>query len=256
MPVRRLVAALAAIVVLGTVAGCAGSAPQLAGRAFLSVGVTDGGAAKPLVAGTRVRIDFRDSDLSASAGCNTLGGPFRADNGTLITDSLAMTEMGCDPDRAAQDQWLAQLLGSRPSIRLAGDELTLQAGTVVVRLMDRRVADPDVALAGPTWTVVSIINGDAVSSVPDGATATLQFHDDGTVSVSAGCNVGNATWVAAAGGIRFGALGLTKKACFGAAGELENAVVAVLAAGDVGATIQASMLTLVAGGRGLQLQAS
>jgi heat shock protein HslJ len=126
----------------------------------------------------------------------------------------------------------------------------------VVRLQDRRVADPDVPLAGPTWTVVSIIDGDAVSSVPNGTTATILFHADGTVSVNAGCNEGQATWAAVAGGIRFSALGLTKKACPGAAGELESAVVAVLTAGDVGATIEAKMLTLVAGGRGLQLSAS
>ena len=101
-----------------------------------------------------------------------------------------MTEMGCDKDRMSQDDWLIALLGSKPAVRLSGDELTLESGPVVVRLLDRRVVEPDVALAGHAWTVVSIMNGDTVSSVPAGATATVTFNADGTLTLNAGCNQG------------------------------------------------------------------
>jgi len=252
----RLPFGLALLVIVGSLAACSGAGGlQVADRAFLSVAVTDGGVARPLVAGTRIRIGFQGANLSASAGCNSMGGPVRIDGGILLVDALAMTEMGCDADRSAQDTWLAAFLGSKPKIALAGDQLTLESGSIVVRLLDRKVVEPDAVLAGTLWTVTSLITGDAVSSVPAGATATVLFNADGTVSVDAGCNQGGGTWKTVAGGIEISSLALTKKACEGPGGQLESAIVAVLGAGTMSASIDSKVLTLLAGGRGLQLQA-
>lgn len=253
---RRLAAATALLAILLTTAGCVGASPGLPNRAFLSVAVTDGGAARPLVGGTRIRLDFRTTDLGASAGCNSMGGTYKIDGGRLVVDAMFMTEMACDEDRMAQDDWLSKLLGSRPAVRLVGDELTLEGGSVVIRLLDRKVVEPDVAITGRIWTVESIISGDAVSSVPAGATATLAFHADGTLDVNAGCNQGSARWKAVGTGIEVSDLGLTKKACEGAGGQLESAVVGVLGAGSIAAAIDGSVLTLQAGAGGLQLRAS
>lgn len=253
---RQLATGIALVAILTAAAGCAASAPSLAARTFLSVAVTDGGAARPLVAGTRIRLDFRATDLGASAGCNSIGGTYRIENGHLIFEGGSMTEMACDPGRDAQDQWLVQVLGSKPAARLNGDELVLESGSTVVRLLDRKVVEPDVALAGTTWTVVSIIAGDAVSSVPQGATATLLFNANGSMSVNAGCNQGGAMWKAVGSGIEVTDLVLTKKACEAAGGQLESAVVGVLRSGSIAASIDANLLTLQAAGGGLQLRAS
>lgn len=252
---RRLATGFALVAILAATAGCAGSTATLADRTFLSVAVTDGGTARPLVAGTRIRLDFRASDLGASAGCNTIGGTYRIDGGRLVFEGGTMTEMGCDQDRDAQDQWLVQLLGSKPAARLTGDELILESGSIVVRLLDRKIVEPDVALTGPTWAVVSIVSGDAVSSVPNGATATLVFRADGSLDVNAGCNQGGARWKVAGTGIEVSDLVLTKKACEGAGGQLESAVVGVLRAGTLAASIDSNLLTLQAGAQGLQLRA-
>jgi heat shock protein HslJ len=249
--------AVAVLVLAGSFAinGCAATAPSLADREFLSVAVTDGGAPKLLAAGTRIRLDFRGTDLGASAGCNSIGGTYRFEGSTLVFEGGSMTEMGCDAERDAQDQWLVQLLGSRPTARLVGDELTLESGSVVVRLRDREVVEPDAALVGPLWTVVSIIGGDAVSSIPDGATATLQFKADGTVDINAGCNQGSGTWATVGSGLQLSAILLTKKACDGVTGALESAVLGVLQSATIAAAIDSKSLTLQAGGQGLQLQA-
>ena len=253
---RSITAGLALLVLMAIGAGCsAAGAPQLTDRAFLSVAVTDGGADRPLVAGTRIRLDFRGTDLGASAGCNSIGGTWSIQAGKLVFDGAGMTEMGCDPARHAQDDWLVELLGSRPTIRLNGNELTLESGTVIVRLLDREVVEPDLALVGPTWTVDSIITGDAVSSIPDGAIATLVFKADGTVDINSGCNRGGATWTAVGNALQIADIGLTKMACEGPGGQLESAVLAVLGAGAIGASIDASVLTLQAGASGLQLRA-
>ena len=149
------------------VAGCTSAAPAgLDGRTFLSTAVTDGGGARDLVPGTRIRLSFDDGRIGVQAGCNTMGASYRLDGGRLRITDAATTEMGCDPARQAQDDWVFAFLGAGPTVALAGDELTLTAGSTAIRFLDREVAEPDLPLVGTTWTVVSLIGGDAVSSVP------------------------------------------------------------------------------------------
>jgi heat shock protein HslJ len=254
---RNRLAAAMALLFLASVAACqVGASLTLAGREFLSTAITDGGAPFQLVPGTRVRLGFTDSNLSAQAGCNTFGATYRIDGGRLIIDGGAMTEMGCDEARNQQDQWLFAFLGSKPAATLAGTDLTLDNGRTSIRLVDRTIAEPDLPIVGPTWTVSSIIDGGAVSSVPAGLTATLVFRNDGSVDVNAGCNHGRGSWVAEGAGITFRDLALTKMACNGPAGTLENAVVAVLNGGSVQASIRSSSLTLQAGAKGIQLTGS
>lgn len=258
---RSITAGLALLLLIAIGAGCSGTAaPQLADRAFLSVAVTDGGAPRPLVAGTRIRLDFHGTDLGASAGCNSIGGTWSVQGGRLVFDGAGMTEMGCDPARHAQDDWLVELLGARPTIRLNGNELMLESGAVVVRLLDREVVEPDLALVGPTWAVVSLIgpggDGGAVSSLPAGVVASLRFHDGGVVEVASGCNQGSGRWAPDGTGLRFSDLVTTKMACDGDRGTVEAAVFAVLGAGFLEAEIEADGLTLQApAGQGLQLRA-
>ena len=257
-PLRaRLAAALAFVVLTAVAPGCTvAPGPSLADRQFLSVAVTEDGAPKALVAGTRIRLNFGSEELGASAGCNSIGGTFRVESGRLVFAGGDMTAMGCDQARHDQDDWLVAFLASQPALSLAGNELTLHSTTIAVRLMDREVVEPDAALAGPTWTVTSIISGDAVSSVPPDAVATLVFRADGSLEVNAGCNRGGGLWQAVAGGIELGPLLLTKMACAGAGAALEGAVLSVLEAGTVTAGIEASILTIRAGPNGLQLSAS
>jgi heat shock protein HslJ len=253
----RLRITLVGLLALGGLLGaCQAAAPSLDGRTFLSVGITENGAAKPLVAGTRITLVFTVGGMSASAGCNSMGGEYQLDAGRLMLNGLSMTEMGCDADRMAQDAWLAGVLGGKPTLTLVGDQLTIDAGSVIVRLTDRRVVEPDLSLSGPTWVVESIFSGDAVSSAPAGATATLVFHADGTLDVDDGCNQGSARWTAVGTSITIAGLGLTKKACAGPANALEAAVIATLGAPSIAASIDANRLTLRAGTGGLGLRAS
>lgn len=264
---RRLAAGIALLLALGSLAACASSGATpipmpspgdgIAGRTFLSVAVTDGGVDHPLAPGTRIRLDLRATDLTASAGCNTMGGTYRIDGDRLIVGQLAMTDMGCPAALGTQDAWLAQLLGAQPTVALSGNDLLLTSGTLVVRLEDRRVVQPDRPLVGPTWTLDSIISGDAASSVPSGAApATLVFKADGTLSVFTGCNQGGATWAQGAGGLTVTNLVLTKKACTGDGAQLEAVVVEVLRAATLAVTIQADSLTLQAGSNGLGFRAT
>ncbi len=253
---KHLTAPLVLVVLLAACSGDAapGGDTGLDGRAFLSTSVTDRGADRPLVDGTQIRISFDDGQVGASAGCNTLGGTYRIENGVLVFEGGGMTEMGCDDARHAQDDWLAEFLGSRPTITQSGSELQLASEGTVITLQDSRVAEPDLPLTGTTWTVDSLISGDAVSSVPDGAEATFTFTDDGRVEVNTGCNQGSGRFEVTNGSLRFVDVAVTEMACEGPGGQLEAAVLPLLGADEVSWAIDAGTLTLMAGNRGLALR--
>lgn len=234
--------------------GSAGEQVELDGRTFLSTAVTENGAAKELVADSRVRLSFEEGRLSAHSGCNTMNGDYTIEDGALSVGPLMMTQMGCQDGLAEQDTWLSELLSDGPAVALDGDELVLTAGSTVLTLADRVVADPDRALVGE-WAVESLLSADAVSSVPSGAEATLTFEEGGNLLVAPGCNRGSGTFTEGEGTLTVGSVALTRMACEGPRGELEKAVLEVLNAGELTMSIEASQLTLTAGDLGLTLRA-
>jgi heat shock protein HslJ len=159
---------------------------------YSSVEVTEAGAPRPLVAGTAISLRFDDGRIGASLGCNQLGGPYELDGARLLVEDLSMTEMGCDPERHAQDEWFAGVLQSAPTVVVDGDTMTLTSGETVVRFVDREVAEPDRELVGTTWAVDGFADGqdpdDAAMSVAVDRPATVRFEEDGFVTGNDGCN--------------------------------------------------------------------
>lgn len=252
---RASVPLLLLLFVVPMLAACASApSPALDEREFLSTAVSENGAAKALVPGTRVRISLRDGQFHASVGCNSMSGAYVLANGRLMVDDLGMTEMGCDPQRHAQDEWLAAFLVSRPSLELTGNDLLLQGGGIAMRLVDRRVAEPDLPVVGTFWTVEALIVFDGVSTVPPGVVATLQLRPDGGFDVATGCNQGSGRYAVAGETIRFTDLGLTRMACLGAAGQMETHFLRILGADAVALEIEAQALTLQAGEFGVVLR--
>jgi heat shock protein HslJ len=252
--VLLLVSALAA----GGGRQAAAPGPEPWGRTFLSTSVTENGRPRPLVEGTRIRLTFSDDHhLGAQAGCNSMGGPAEISDQHLVVGDLATTEMGCDPARHAQDDWLAGFLTSRPSWQLGGSSLTLEQGSTRIELADREVADPDRPLQGTRWVVEEIVDGSTASSVPAGAEAYIVLKNDGFTG-STGCNQmsGASAVDPAARTITFSDVITTKIACDDDRMRLERAVLAVLD-GKVAYSIEADRLRLDhPGGNGLGLRAS
>lgn len=133
MPTRLLL-----LLVLGlTLAGCADAVQQpagdpsdvpssqldVAGTRWESIDVTG----NELPGGAFITLHFSaDVQVGAHIACNTIGGRAVVENGRLVTGSgLFTTEMGCDADAHAADEWLAELLASRPAISREGDTLTI-----------------------------------------------------------------------------------------------------------------------------------
>lgn len=225
----------------------------LTGRQFLSTAVTKDGAVFQLADGTRVRLTFDAGRLSASAGCNIIGGTLSIDGDRLVFSGGSMTEMACPEPRMSQDQWLIEFLASSPTFLLDGNDLTLTSGTTVVTLLDREVAEPDQPLVGPTWTLAGFITGDVASSVPQGVTASMTFNANGGVDIHFGCNSGGGNYTVDGDSITFSELIQTEMACAGAASQVESAVISVLREDALTFAVDANSLTLMAAnGNGLQ----
>ena len=156
---------------------------------YLSEEVTERGAARPLVDGTRIALRFDDGVLGADAGCNSLSGDYRLEGDVLRVGQMGGTEMGCDPERHDQDRWLTELLTAGPRLEPAEDGFVLTSGDTAIRFVDREVADPDQPLVGTKWVVTGFIDGDvAMSTSGPGDPGQLVFEDNGLVTGHDGCN--------------------------------------------------------------------
>ncbi len=135
---------------------------------------------------SRVTIMF-DADKRELGGqaCNHYGGTYElAGDGSIRLGAMSMTEMACaEPMMTVEAAYHAALAAVRQVDR-TGDRLTLTGeGTELVFELLPPV--PDVALQGTRWTLDSLIQGDAVSSVQ--GEAWLVLRPDGTMTGSTGC---------------------------------------------------------------------
>jgi heat shock protein HslJ len=161
----------------------------LDGRQFWSTRVVEGSVDRPLVEGTRIQLRFDDGSIGASAGCNSMGGPFEVEDGSaLVVPELVMTEIGCDGPRHAQDEFVLALLSASPTITLVGDVLVLSTETTTVELLDREVADPDRPIIGTQWKVTGFIEGEVAMSMVVDEAGSVVFSDDSTMTGSDGCS--------------------------------------------------------------------
>jgi heat shock protein HslJ len=100
------------------------SVDQLAG----SWRAVNDSSAPALVLGT-VRLDFLDDgEVLAQTGCNSVGGPVSVADSVLVTGSLRSTLMACRPALTEQEQWITEMLESRPRLEQSGPYLFLHWG--------------------------------------------------------------------------------------------------------------------------------
>lgn len=181
--------------------------PALDGRQFWSISVLENGVERPLVDDTRISVRFNNGNISASAGCNSMGGPYQVDNdGQLTVREMASTEIGCDPERHAQDEFVAAVLTARPQLTLNGHDLTLATDTVRIQLLDTEVADPDRPILQTRWVVTGFIQGEMAMAmnVEPGREGWIEFSEDSQLTGFDGCVDFSAPATLSEGEIQFG----------------------------------------------------
>jgi heat shock protein HslJ len=227
---------------------------SLKGKSYLSTAVTENGQAKQLAAKTRIRLQFTDDGrLIADAGCNSMQSRVSTSNGRLAVEDLAMTDMGCDAPRHAQDDWLAKLLHNKPTWKLEADTLTVTSGGTTISLLDRKTAEPDLPLDGTKWSLETVITGEVASHQAGSEKAWITFNGE-RVTGSTGCNELQGVVARDNGKLTFGDLVTTRRACVGDGAALESAFLDTLK-GEVTYEIDSSRLKLRARGNGLDFTA-
>lgn len=98
-------------------------APQLTGTEWRFVSI-DGAA--PV--SDKAQLGFMADRISATAGCNGMGGNWSMDGDTLIGGPYASTMMFCE-GLMEQERAIGQLLEEKPTVALAGNRLTLTSAT-------------------------------------------------------------------------------------------------------------------------------
>jgi heat shock protein HslJ len=69
------------------------------------------------------------SQVGASVGCNSIGGPFTIDGNTITVGSMQSTLVGCPADIGQAEDALTKILGAGP-ITIAADKWTSAAGEI------------------------------------------------------------------------------------------------------------------------------
>jgi len=215
-------------------------APQLDKRVFLLESAQN---FEPLT-GSTVRLSFHEGNLSLSAGCNSLGGEFSLMDQRLVLREGGITEIGCDPERHAQDEFLWSFVQSSPQLELDGSTLTLTSASTVLVFRDRELADPDRPLVATPWAIDTFISNDSASNLPGPLAPTLLFAADGSLHFETGCNSGVGTYTVVAEQLTTTRVGSTNRACSGPSAAAEEHILKVLRDGTLSFEIEAGRLTL------------
>ena len=181
-----------------------------------------------LVAGTEpdVRFDVAKGTIGVGTGCNSMGGDVTiGEDGSLATSGLFMTEMGCDPERTAQEEGFATVVGGLQRWSVDGTRLVLSGAAGRLEAVRREVADPDRPLLGTTWVLDTLGDGAVASSVGTKPAAWIEFNAAGAANADGpaagpvevqghdGCNGFGADATVEGATITFGQVRSTSMAC-------------------------------------------
>lgn len=196
------------------------------GTTFVATEVT---GSRSIAPDSMISVTFVDeTQLSATAGCNTMNGGYTIAGDTLSAPQLAMTAMACaDNAVGEQESWFAGFLAASPTFTLADGVLTLTDGTDTVVLAGTPSGADALQSTGWKLTDLITVSGSTVTAVDSSLNAWLRFAD-GEVAFNNSCNLGGGPADIADSTITFGELRSTLIFCDGPSGNLETTISSVL----------------------------
>ena len=214
------------------------------------VGGTVDGEPIPILPTYPVTMILREGQVSGVAACNSYGGTYEIDASTIRIGELAVTMMACEPDAMESEQAFMSTL--QQSLAVARDGAMLSMVGEGVDLTFRHIAPAEpAALVGAVWHLVTMIQGDAASSVV--GDPTLVLGDDGTFEASTGCRTLTGTYRLSSDHLAVGQMSASGD-CPENLARQDGQVIGVLEAARV--TVDGDRLRLTAaGGDGLEYTA-
>ena len=121
-------------IALALLSACATASPPTPGLANTAWRFERIDGAAPV--SERAWLEFRADRISATVGCNGLGGDWRIDGNRIVTGPFMSTRMFCE-GVMGQERAVSELLSASPGWRLAGSRLELKSAghrAVLVRV--------------------------------------------------------------------------------------------------------------------------
>jgi heat shock protein HslJ len=168
-----------------------------------ALGVADTGSVSSWIAFAR------GGRVSGNDGCNAFSGSYQEEGSKLTFGPLAGTRMACGGAADDVARKVNAALGRVRAYERAADSLRMQDGGGET-VLTYAAGTPGVE---GSWTVRSVLYGDAIHSVVAGADLTADFSADGTISGNTGCNTFHGDYSLEGEKLRIGELTATKKAC-------------------------------------------
>ena len=208
-----------------------------------------------LVPDHRVTMNIDGATIGGTAACNGYGGTIDYSEDALRIGELSWTEMGCAPDvMALESAVLTALLAvddwdrTGTTLRLTGPDTVLTFAAVA--------PVPVAELIGTTWTLDTLIEGEAASTtVASADPATLQLGSDGTLTGSTGCRELSGEYVITGDEVTFTSFAADGE-CSADVAAQDNLVVSVLGDGFTVSIDGSRMTAMSTGGEGLSYTTS
>ncbi len=173
------------------------------------------GAGIPIATTGSPTVEFSARRIGGNDGCNNFSTDYEVDGATMrFGEEQVSTMIACDPE--AGDEAFGAALAEVAEWSIDEGELILsdENGNELLRF---EPASPE-----GNWRVVSLLHGDAVTTLPEGVEITAEFTaEDESLSGSAGCNTYGGRYEAGAGRIAIRELTVTEMACEGPDGVME-----------------------------------
>lgn len=232
-----------------TVADTSAPGPgSLAGTRWVGSAMFLGSAPAPLVPRGEPTLDFSDDGrtFGGSTGCNSFGGEYQAEGGTIEFGQMNMTEMACEEPLMRQETHVFDIFAQASIVTLEDGVLTIgRLGGSSLQFIERAVAFPDVELTGTQWIADTILRGSTASTLVPETEVTL-FVDAAASEArgSMGCNDYVASVEPSRDQLTFGAMSVTERGCAGEGIMDQEAFVLSVFTGELRVEISGDRLTL------------
>jgi heat shock protein HslJ len=145
-------------------------------RSFVGTSASESGHPRPFGAGTTVRVRFQGGGLRYTVGCNSMAAWVDLNGGRLVLRDGTSTLVGCGGSLGEDEAWLYSFMEDQPQWHLQDTHLTLTTANSVLRLLDRRVAEPNRSLEQPTrWLLRSVTVAGSTAVVPADKLPMIEF---------------------------------------------------------------------------------
>ena len=130
-----------------------------------------------------ITVSFTETQATGTAGVNNFFSLVKIDENKLTFSNIGATRKAASPDMMKLEQHFFTTLIQSDHFRIKKDKLTIKDKNVIVLFVFALNK-----LENTEWTLLSLNDGTAMVSVPEGFTADISFGKDNSVAGSNGVN--------------------------------------------------------------------